>query len=186
MADLIYSAIASLDGYIADEAGQFGWAEPDEQVHSYINSRQRSIGTYLFGRRMYEVMQAWESMGEIADLPPVYREFADVWKSIDKVVYSTMLPEVGTARTRLERSFEPEAVSELKATSDRDLSIAGPTLAAKAFRADLIDVVHLYLVPVIVGGGTAALPPGVRLDLDLVEEHRFDSGVVHLSYRTRG
>jgi dihydrofolate reductase len=181
MARLIYSAIASLDGYVADEDGRFDWAAPDDEVHAFVNDQERPIGTYLYGRRMYEVMQAWETMDTPA--PSVERDFAQIWRAADKVVYSTTLEAVPTARTRLERRFDPDAVRELKATAERDLSIGGPHLAAAALRAGLVDECQLYLSPVVVGGGTRALPDGVRAPLELLGEHRFGSGVVHLRYR---
>jgi dihydrofolate reductase len=181
MARLIYSAIASLDGYVADEDGRFDWAAPDDEVHAFVNDQERPIGTYLYGRRMYEVMQAWETMDTPA--PSVERDFAQIWRAADKVVYSTTLEAVPTARTRLERRFDPDAVRELKATAERDLSIGGPHLAAAALRAGLVDECQLYLSPVVVGGGTRARPDGVRAPLELLGEHRFGSGVVHLRYR---
>jgi dihydrofolate reductase len=182
MGTLIYSAITSLDGYIADESGAFDWAAPDEEVHAFVNDRERVVGTYLYGRRMYEVMRVWETW-DVAGEPAVIRDFAGIWRAADKVVYSTTLPEVSTARTRLERSFDADAVREL--TAGGDASIGGPHLAAHALRAGLVGEVHLYLNPVVVGGGIPALPDGVRLRLDLREERRFGNGVVHLGYRVR-
>jgi dihydrofolate reductase len=181
MAQLIYSAIASLDGYVADDAGRFDWAVPDDEVHAFVNETERPIGTYLYGRRMYEVMRGWETM----DTPEqsVGRDFAELWRAADKVVYSTTLEAVSTARTRLERTFDPAAVRQLKATAGRDLSIGGPHLAAEALRAGLVDECRLWLTPVVVGGGTRALPDGVRARLALLDERRFGSGVVHLHYR---
>jgi dihydrofolate reductase len=182
VAKLIYAAIASLDGYVADANGDFDWSAPDEEVHSFVNDLQRPIGTYLYGRRLYDVMAYWET-ASIAGEPEVMRDFSELWKAADKVVYSTTLEHVSTARTRLERSFDPDAVRQLKETVDRDLSIGGPTLAAHAIAAGLVDELHLFLTPVVVGGGTPALPAGVRVDLHLLDEHRFASGVVHLRYR---
>jgi len=182
MAKLIYSAIASLDGYIEDEQGKFDWAEPDEEVHAFVNELQRPVGTYLFGRRMYETMSAWETL-DVAGEPTVLREFAELWRGADKIVYSTTLESVSTARSRLERQFVPEAVRQLKAASARDLAVAGPALASSAFAAGLVDELHLFLVPVLVGGGKRALPKGVRLQLEHEDERSFSSGVVYLRYR---
>jgi dihydrofolate reductase len=179
VARLIYSAITSLDGYVADENGNFDWAAPDEEVHAFVNDLERPIGTCLYGRRMYEVMAVWETM---ADPSPVMRDFAEIWRAADKVVYSTSLADVSSARTRIEREFDPETVRKLKATADRDLAVGGATLAAEAIRAGLVDELQLFLNPVIVGGGTQALPDGIRLDLELLEERRFASGVVYLQY----
>jgi dihydrofolate reductase len=180
MGKLVYSAITSLDGYIADERGEFDWAAPDEEVHAFVNDRERGIGTYLYGRRMYEVMRVWETFG---DDDAVTRDFAAIWRAADKVVYSTTLPEVTTARTRLEREFDADAVRKL--TAHGDVSIGGADLAAHALRAGLVDECHLYLNPVVVGGGTRALPDDFRARLELSEQHRFGSGVVHLGYRVR-
>jgi dihydrofolate reductase len=183
VAKLIYSAIASLDGYTEDEDGKFDWAAPDEQVHAFVNDLERPVGTYLFGRRMYETMVVWETM---ADPDPVMRDYAEIWRAADKVVYSTTLDAVNSARTMLERSFDPEAVRALKAASERDLSVGGPALAAEAIRAGLVDEVQLFLTPIVVGGGKSALPDGVRLSLELLDERRFGNGVVYLRYSTRG
>jgi dihydrofolate reductase len=185
MAKLIYAAIASLDGYVADADGSFDWAAPDEEVHAFVNDLERPIGTYLYGRRMYEVMRFWETAHTLPDEPSVILDYAAIWQAADKVVYSTTLEEVSTARTRLERTFDPEAVRRMKALAQSDLSVSGPTLAARAIEAGLLDECHLFLVPVAVGGGTRALPDGVRLTLDLLDERRFRSGTVHLHYRTR-
>ena len=183
MAKLIYSAIASLDGYTEDEEGKFDWATPDEQVHAFANELERPIGTYLYGRRMYETMVAWETM---ADPAPVMRDYAEIWQAAEKVVYSASLEAVTSARTRLERSFEPDAVSALKASSERDLSVGGSALAATAIEAGLVDEVQLLLTPIVVGGGKPALPDGVRLELELLDERRFGNGVVFVRYSTRG
>jgi dihydrofolate reductase len=185
MARLIYSAITSLDGYINDASGNFDWSAPDEEVHAAVNDHERTIGTYLFGRRLYEVMVAWETM-PVDDEPDVMRDFAQIWRAADKVVYSTTLEAVGSARTRIERSFDPEAVREMKATLGRDLGVGGAHLAAQALAAGLVEEVHLFISPVVVGGGTAALPGDVRLELELVDERRFGNGVVHLHYRVTG
>jgi dihydrofolate reductase len=185
MARLIYSAIASLDGYVADEQGNFDWAAPDEEVHAFVNDLERPIGTYLYGRRMYDVMAAWETMPTDAGQPAAMRDFAQIWRAADKVVYSTTLEEVSTARTRVEPEFDADAVSRMKDTADRDLSVGGPRLAGNALAAGLVDELQLFLVPAVVGGGTQALPDGVRLDLDLLDERRFASGVIYLRYRVR-
>ncbi len=180
MGRLIYSAIASLDGYIEDDHGGFEWAAPDEEVHAFVNDLERPIGTYLYGRRMYETMVYWETEGDDA---PVTRDYASIWRSADKIVYSRTLQTVSSARTRIERHFDPAAVEELKATSPSDISIGGAELAGQAFAHGLVDECHLVLQPVLVGGGKRALPTGVRADLELVDERRFSSGVVHLHYR---
>jgi dihydrofolate reductase len=182
LAKLIYSAIMSLDGYIADENGNFDWAEPDEEVHAFVNDLERPIGTYLFGRRMYDVMVAWET---ITDEEPIIKDYAQIWRAADKVVYSRSLEKVASARTRLERTFDPDAVREMKAAADRDIGVGGPDLAAQAIRAGLVDEIHLYVTPVVVGGGTRALPDGVRVELELLAEHRFGNGVVYLGYGTK-
>jgi dihydrofolate reductase len=181
-AKLIYSALQSLDGYVADEDGKWDWAEPDEEVHRFVNDLTRPVGTHLYGRRMYEVMVAWETM-DTADEPPSIKDFAEIWRATDKIVYSTTLEDVSSARTRIEPEFDPEAVRELKASAERDLAIGGPNLAAQAFRAGLVDECHLFLAPAIVGGGNQSLPDDVRLDLELLDERRFGNGVVYLDYR---
>lgn len=184
MAKLIYSTISSLDGFVADEGGNFDWAEPDEEVHSFINELTRPIGTYLYGRRLYEVMIAWETL-TLDDQPPHMKEFAEIWQAADKVVYSKNLETVATAKTRIERDFDPEAVRQLKASVERDLIVGGPDLAAHAFRTGLIDECHLFVAPVLVGGGKQSLPNNVRLKLELLDEHAFGNGMVYLRYRTR-
>jgi dihydrofolate reductase len=184
VADLVYSAIASLDGFVADETGGFSWAAPDEEVHAFVNDLERGVGTYLYGRRMYEVMAFWET-AEADDPSSVGADYAAVWRAADKVVFSTTLHEVTTARTRLEPAFDPEAVRRLKDASKRPLSVGGPTLAAEALGAGLVDECHLFLVPVVVGGGLGCLPAHVRLDLELLDERRFASGVVYLRHRVR-
>lgn len=183
MVKLIYSALASLDGYVADDDGNFDWAKPDQEVHAFVNHLERQVGTHLYGRRMYEVMRAWEDPELVADQPTVMREYADIWKAADKVVYSTTLDQASSARTRIERSFDPGAIREMKEAARRDLSIGGPSLAAAAFKAGLVDECHLFLAPVLVGGGKRALPDGVRLDLELADERRFRNGFVHLRHR---
>lgn len=183
MGRLIYSALTSLDGYVADEGGNFDWAVPSDEVHAFVNDLQRPIGTHLYGRRLYEVMRVWETMHALPDQPAVVLDFATSWQAADKVVYSRTLETVSTAKTRLERAFDPEAVRVMKDASERDLLIGGPELAAHAFEAGLVDDVHLFLSPVIVGGGTRALPDHVRLDLELVDERRFANGTVYLHHR---
>ena len=178
MGKLIYSAIASADGYTEDAAGSFDWAAPDDEVHRFVNDLTRPARTHLLGRRMYEVLAAWETMDDPA---PEMQDFAQIWRAADKVVYSTTLQEVATARTRIERSFEPDAVRAIK--EQGDCTVGGAALAAEALRAGLVDEVQLLLSPVIVGGGTRALPDGASVQLELVDEHRFANGVVHLHHR---
>jgi len=185
MAKLIYSAIASLDGYVADEDGNFDWAAPDEEVHSFVNELERPVGTYLYGRRMYEVMSYWETAHTRAEQPPFIKDYTEIWQAADKVVYSRTLEDVSSARTRLEREFDPEAVRKLKAEATSDLSIAGPHLAAEAFRAGLVDECHLFLAPVVVGGGNRALADGLRVNLELTDDRRFANGMVYLRYDVR-
>jgi dihydrofolate reductase len=182
---LIYSAIGSLDGYVADEDGKFDWAAPDEEVHTFVNDLARPVGTFLLGRRMYEVLAYWDDPPALAEQPRVIQEFAEIWQSADKVVYSRTLEAAQAARTRIERDFDAEAVRRLKSESDRDLAVGGPELAAQAIQAGLVDEYQLYLTPVLVGDGTRALPRGVRIDLELVDEHRFGNGRVFLRLRAR-
>jgi dihydrofolate reductase len=183
MAKLIYSAITSLDGYVADDAGTFNWSVPDDEVHAFVNDLERSVGTYLYGRRMYEVMVAWEDPDRFADQPPVIREYAELWQAADKIVYSKTLAAVSSSRTRIERDFNAEAIREMKSRAARDLSVGGPELAAQAIEAGLVDELHLFLSPIVVGGGTPSLPDGMRLELELLSERRFGNGVVQLHYR---
>jgi dihydrofolate reductase len=185
MARLIYSAITSLDGYVADEDGEFDWAAPDEEVHSFVNDLERPVGTYLYGRRMYEVMVYWEAADTVADQPPAIQDFAEIWQAADKIVYSKTLEEVSSARTRIERDFNIEAIRQLKASAERDLTVGGPDLAAQAIKAGLVDEYQLFLSPIMVGGGKQALPDDVRVELELLEERRFGNGTVYLRYRTR-
>ncbi|HZJ04802.1 MAG TPA: dihydrofolate reductase family protein, partial [Nocardioidaceae bacterium] len=152
MAKLIYSAITSLDGYVADRDGNFDWAAPDEEVHAFVNDLERPVGTYLYGRRMYEVMAVWETADFLTDQPAVIQDFARIWRAADKVVYSTTLATVSSARTRIERVFDPEAVRQMKASAIRDISVGGPDLAAQAIKAGLVDECHLFIAPIVVGG----------------------------------
>jgi dihydrofolate reductase len=184
MAKLIYSAIESLDGYVADEEGKFDWSEPDDEVHSFINTLEAPVGTYLYGRRLYDVMAYWESPPGIADQPLYSQDFAEIWQAAEKVVYSRTLESVSTARTRIEREFDAEAVRQMKENADRDILIGGPELAAEAFRAGLVDELQLFVAPVVVGGGTKSLPEKVRLNLELLDERRFGNGTVYFRYRT--
>ena len=184
MARLICSGITSLDGYIADQDGNFDWSMPDAEVHAFVNDLERPIGTYLYGRRMYEVMLYWETAPVGAEQPAYVRDFASIWQAADKVVYSTTLGMVSSARTRVERQFDPAAVRHLKAAAGRDISVAGPGLAAQAFRAGLVDECHLFVSPIVVGGGKQFLPDNVRMRLELLDERRFGNGVVHLHYGT--
>jgi dihydrofolate reductase len=183
-ARLQYAVLCSLDGYTVDADGEFDWAQPDPEVHAFVNELERPVGTQLLGRRMYQTLAVWQTMGGPGE-DPIEVDYAEIWRSAEKVVYSTTLTDVSTPRTRLERAFDPVAVARLKEESDRDLSIGGPTLAAQALRAGLVDDVHHLVHPVVVGGGTRALPDGVRLDLELVDERRFAGGVVHLHHRRR-
>jgi dihydrofolate reductase len=185
MAKLIYSAITSLDGYVADEDGNFDWAAPDEEVHAFVNDLERPVGIYLYGRRIYEVMVAWETIDTGPDQMPVMRDFAEIWRAANKIVYSRTLETVSSAKTRIERDFDPEAVQQMKARAGRDISVGGPDLAAQAIKAGLVDECHLFVSPIVVGGGKQSLPDNVRLKLDLLDERRFGNGVVHLHYRTR-
>ena len=185
MAKLIYSAIASLDGYVADEDGNFDWAVPDEEVHAFINDLDRPVGTYLYGRRMYETMVGWETDHTLADQSLLMRDFVEIWQAANKIVYSKTLEAVSTARTRIERGFDAEAVRQMKALAGRDLIVGGPELAAQAFKAGLVDECHLFVAPMVVGGGKRSLPDNVRLKLELLDERRFGNGMVYLHYRTK-
>lgn len=185
MATLIYSAIISLDGYVADENGTFDWAAPDDEVHAFVNDLERPVGTYLYGRRMYEVMVFWETAHTRPEQSPVIQDFASIWQMADKIVYSRTLEAVSSVRTRIERDFDPEAVRRMKTAAGSPISVGGPNLAAQALKAGLIDECHLFVAPIVVGGGTQALPNNVRLTLELLDERRFSSGVVHLHYHIR-
>ena len=183
MAKLIYSAIASLDGYVTDANGDFDWAAPDEEVHAFINDLERPIGTYLYGRRMYETMKVWQHPETFSDRGPVVDDFANIWKSAEKIVYSKTLAHVSSDRTRIERELDAEAVRRLKVSAPSDISVGGPELAGQMIRAALVDECQLFLTPIIVGGGTRALPDDARVQLELLEERRFRTGVVYLRYR---
>lgn len=185
MGRLVFSGIMSLDGYVVDADGRFDWSMPDEEVHAFVNDLARPLGTFLYGRRLYDVMVAWEDPGLVAGEPAPMQDFAEIWRAADKVVYSTTLTTPRSARTRVEPLFDAEAVRRLKATADRDIGIGGPTLAAHAIRAGLVDEYQMVLSPAVVGGGTRFLPDDVRLDLELLEERRFAGGAVFLRYRPR-
>ena len=184
VAQLIYSVIESLDGYVADESGNFDWAAPDEEVHRFVNDLERGVGTYLYGRRMYETMVYWETAHELVGEPDVIQDYTRLWQAAEKIVYSKTLEAARSARTRIERDFDPESVRRMKAAAGRDISVGGPHLAAQALRAGLVDELHLLVAPVVIGGGNRSLPDGVRIKLDLIDQRAFRSGVVHLHYRT--
>jgi dihydrofolate reductase len=186
MAKLLYSVISSLDHRIADDTGNFDWAAPDEEVHRFVNDVERPIGTYLYGRRMYEVMAAWDNTNALPDRTPITLDFASIWQAADKIVFSRTLDAPSTARTRIERSFDPDAVRQLKADAVRDITIGGPEIAATAIRAGLVDELHCFLVPIVIGRGKPALPDDARFELDLIDERRFNGGVVFLRYALRG
>jgi dihydrofolate reductase len=183
MAKLVYSAITSLDGYIEDEDGNFDWAAPDEEVHAFVNDLERPVGTYLYGRRMYETMVYWETARTLPDEPPVFRDYTAIWQAADKVVYSKSLATVSSDRTRIERDFDPDAIREMKASAVRDISVGGPGLAAQAIKAGLVDEFQFFVSPIVVGGGKPSLPSNVRLKLELMAERRFGNGVVYTRYR---
>jgi dihydrofolate reductase len=183
MAKLIYSAITSLDGYVEDERGSFDWAAPDDEVHAFVNDLERPIGTYLYGRRMYETMVFWETASTGSGSSAVIRDFAVIWRAAEKIVYSRTLQSVSSARTRIERAFDPDGIRRLKETSEADITIGGAELAGQAIAAGLLDECHLFLGPVMVGGGKRALPDNIRAQLELLDERRFQRGVVHLRYR---
>jgi dihydrofolate reductase len=185
MAKLIYSAITSLDGYIEDESGSFGWAEPDPEVHAFVNELERPIGTYLYGRRLYQTMVYWETAHTLADQPRFAQDYAEIWQAADKIVYSKTLETLSSTRTRIERDFDPGAVRQMKATAGRDISVGGPDLAAQAIKSGLVDECHLFVAPIVVGAGKPSLPSNVVVKLELLGERRFGNGVVHLHYRTR-
>jgi dihydrofolate reductase len=183
MARLVYSALASLDGYVEDEQGGFDWAAPDEEVHAFVNDLERPLGTYLYGRRMYETMVWWETVNTDDDQPAVMRDFAQIWRAAEKIVYSRTLTAPASARTRIEQDFDAGAIEQLKQSAARDISVGGAALAGEALAAGLLDECHLFLNPVVIGAGKPAFARGVRAGLELVAERRFRSGVVHLHYR---
>lgn len=183
MAKLIYTATTSLDGYTEDEEGKIDWSAPDQDVHSFINDRLRPIGTFLFGRRMYETMVYWETANALPNQPAVASDFADIWRVADKIVYSKTLQAVSSARTRIERDFAPDAIRQMKSTAARDISVGGSELAGRAIKAGLVDELQLFIAPVILGGGKRYLPAGVRVNLELLDERRFANGTVYLHYR---
>jgi dihydrofolate reductase len=185
MAKLIYSAIASADGYVEDAAGGFDWAAPDEQLLRFVNDLERQVGTHLYGRRMFQTMLYWETAGTAPGLPPSVREFAGIWQAAEKIVFSRTLPSVSSARTRIEPNFDPGKIRQLKAAAEHDMAVGGADLAGQAIKAGLVDELQLFLVPVIVGGGKRVLPHGVRSDLELLDTQRFASGAVYLRYRPR-
>lgn len=185
MAKLIYTAITSLDGYVADANGKFDWAAPSEEVHAFINDLERPIGTYLCGRRLYETMMVWEHPETFADQSAVMQDYAKIWQAAEKIVYSHTLEKTLSAKTRIERRFDVDAVREMKAAARRDISVGGPELASQAMRARLVDELRLFLTPIIVGGGKRALPDDVHLELELRGERRFENGVVYLHYERR-
>ncbi len=183
MTKLIYSAIASLDGFVADEEGSFYWAVPDEEAHRFINDLERPIGTYLYGRRMYETMVFWEDPPDLAGKTPSMQDYARIWQAADKIVYSRTLAEASRARTRIEREFDPEVVRRMKQAGERDITVGGSELAGQALAAGLVDECSLLLAPILVGGGKQAFPDGVRLELELLGERRFGNGMVYVHYR---
>lgn len=185
MARLTYSAIASADGYVEDAAGSFDWGAPDEEMLSFVNDLERPVGTYLYGRRMYETMLYWETAHTMPGQPPSVREFTGIWQAADKIVFSTTLPSVSSAKTRIERDFDPGMVRRLKSATEHDMTVGGADLATQAVKAGLVDELQLFLVPVVVGGGKPALPSGVRWDLELLDTQRFASGAVYLRYRPK-
>lgn len=185
MAKLIYSMITSLDGYVEATEGDLGHGAEDEEVHTFVGDTFRHVGTFLYGRRMYETMVFWETVQNEPGVPPHILQYADDWKAAEKVVYSTTLESVSSAKTRIDRAFDPEAVRKLKAESEHDLSIDGPNLAAQAIAAGLVDEYHLFMTSSVVGGGKPFFPNGIRLDLELVRQRAFDSGLIYAHYRTR-
>ena len=185
MAKLIYAMNTSLDGYINDEEGKFDWSEPDEELHRFFNELERPLGTHLYGRRLYETMSYWQDPGDLTEQPDYIRDFAEIWRNTDNVVYSRTLDSASTPRTRIERELDPAAVRRMKESAEPDLSVGGPGLAADALRAGLVDELHQVLHPIVIGGGTPWLPAGLRLELELLDERRFAGGAVHLHYRTK-
>jgi dihydrofolate reductase len=184
MAKLIYSVITSLDGYVADQDGDFEWAAPDGEVHAFVNDLERPIGTYLYGRRMYETMVYWETAHTVTGQPPVEQDFTAIWQAADKIVYSKTLTTVSSARTRIERDFDPDTIRQMKASAGADITVGGPDLAAQAIKAGLVDEWHLFLTPIVVGGGNRSIPNDVRVQLELLDDRRFASGVMYVRYRS--
>jgi dihydrofolate reductase len=182
MAKLIYSAITSADGYVEDASGAFDWGAPGEELFSFISDLERPVGTYLYGRRMYQTMLYWETAHISPDQPPSAREFTGIWQAAQKVVFSKSIESVSSARTRIERNFDPDVVRQLKSATEQDMTVSGADLASQAIKAGLVDELQLFLVPVIVGGGKQALPGGVRWDLELLDTRRFPCGAVYLRY----
>jgi dihydrofolate reductase len=185
MAKLIYSAIASADGYVEDASGSFDWAAPDGELHGFVNDLERPVGTYLYGRLMYETMLYWETAHTMSGQPPAVREFTGLWQAADKIVFSKTLESVSSARTRIERDFDPGMVRQLKSATEHDMTVGGADLAGQALRAGLVDELQLFLVPIVVGGGKRALPHGARSELELLDTRRFASGAVYLRYRPK-
>jgi dihydrofolate reductase len=185
MARLIYAAIASADGYVEDADGRFDWAEPDEELLRFINSLERPTGTYLYGRRMYQTMLYWETAHTLPGLPASIQEFTGIWQAAEKIVFSRTLASVSSARTRIERTFDPGVIRQLKSAAEQDITVGGADLAGQAIKAGLVDELRLLLVPVLVGGGKRALPHGIRSELELEDTQRFASGVVYLRYRPK-
>jgi dihydrofolate reductase len=185
MSKLIYSGLASLDGYTEDATGNFDWAAPDEEVHQFVNDLERGVGTYLYGRRMYETMVYWETAHTLPGQVPVEREYTEIWQAAEKVVYSRTLEKVSSERTRIEREFAPEAVRRMKASASSDIGVGGPELASQAWRAGLVDECYFFLAPVLVGGGKRCFPDDLRVDLELLDERRFTSGMVYVRYGVR-
>ncbi|MFE4463499.1 dihydrofolate reductase family protein [Oerskovia sp. NPDC056781] len=183
MALLTCTGIMSLDGYVADASGSFEWSTPDEEVHTFVDDLERSVGTFLLGRRVYEVMRVWDDPAMLDDESPAVRDYARIWRDVDKVVYSTTLDDPGVPRTRVERTFDPAAARTLVDRAEREVGIAGPTLAAQALAAGIVDELRAFVHPVLVGGGTSFYPAGARLDLELLDERRFTGGVVYTRYR---
>jgi dihydrofolate reductase len=184
VAKLIYSAIASLDGYIEDKQGKFDWAAPDDEVFAFVNDLEQPIGTYLYGRRMYQTMVFWETVSTSGE-PEAFRDFTEIWRTAEKIVYSRTLQAPASERTRIERDFDPAAIRRLKQSSARDITVGGAALAGEAMAAGLVDECYLLIVPMLVGGGKRALPDDVRAQLELLAERRFRSGVVYVHYALR-
>jgi dihydrofolate reductase len=183
MAKLIYSAIASADGYVEDAAGTIEWAAPGDELLSFVNDLERPVGTYLYGRRMYQTMASWETAHTVPGQPTLVREFTGIWQAADKIVFSATLQSVSTARTRIERNFDPGVVRQLKSAAEHDMTVGGADLAGQAIKAGLVDQLQLFLLPVVVGGGKRALPHGARSELELEDTRRFADGAVYLRYR---